>query len=208
MSFGLVTTASSGWRRVIGIGDQGVVWLVLGLLGRASCGRRCAVAALVRVVEVLVRVVVVLVRALAVLVRVAAGAVRVLAVLVRVVAVLRVRVLASQNGSFLKAGLVQNRHSWALVRVRALGRSKTGECRIVIFDLWHWSLRVRSCHVISCYVMSRHVLSRRVMSRHVTSCHVMSCHVMSCHVVSCHVMSCQVMSGQVMSCHVMSRPTM
>ena len=28
--------------------------------------------------------------------------------------------LADQNGSFLKAGLVQNRHFWALVRVRAL----------------------------------------------------------------------------------------
>ena len=27
--------------------------------------------------------------------------------------------------SFLKAGLVQNRHFWALVRVRALGRSQT-----------------------------------------------------------------------------------
>ena len=39
--------------------------------------------------------------------------------------VVRVRVLAGQNGSFLKAGLVQNRHFWALVRVRALGRSKT-----------------------------------------------------------------------------------
>ena len=43
-----------------------------------------------------------LVRGIAVLVRVAAG------------------VLANQNGSFLKTGLVQNRHFWALVRVRAL----------------------------------------------------------------------------------------
>ena len=42
--------------------------------------------------------------------------VRVIAVLVRVDA----GVLASQNSSFLKAGLVQNRHFWALVRVRAL----------------------------------------------------------------------------------------
>ena len=114
MSLGLLTRASSVcWRCVIKIGDQGVVWAApchwdcwgrrhvggavsLGLLGRASCGRRCAVAALVWVVEVLVQVVVVLVR--------------VVAELVRVVAVVRVRVLAGQNGSFLKAGLVQNRH--------------------------------------------------------------------------------------------------
>ena len=63
MSWGLVTRASSGWRCVFGIGDQGLV---------------------------------------ALLVRVAAG------------------VLASQNGSFLEAALVQNRHFWRLVRVRAL----------------------------------------------------------------------------------------
>ena len=67
----------------------------LGLVGRASCGWRFAVAALVRVVEVLVRVVVVLVR-----VAVAATVVRVVAVLVRVVAVVRVRVLAGQNRLF------------------------------------------------------------------------------------------------------------
>ena len=63
MSLGLLTRASSGWRRVFGIADQGLV---------------------------------------AVLVRVAAG------------------ILASQNGSFLKAALVQNRHFWRLARVRAL----------------------------------------------------------------------------------------
>ena len=43
------------------------------------------------------------------------------AVLVRVAA----GVLASQNGLFFKAGLVQNCHFLVLVRVRALGRSKT-----------------------------------------------------------------------------------
>ena len=50
-----------------------------------------------------------------------APCVRVIAVRVRVAA----GVLASENGSCLKAGLVQNRHFRALVRVRALGRSKT-----------------------------------------------------------------------------------
>ena len=84
VSWGLLTRASSGWRRVFGIADQGLV---------------------------------------AVLVRVAAG------------------VLASQNGSFLKAALVlgpgpgvrevQNGSFlkavfWALVRVRAFERSKNG----------------------------------------------------------------------------------
>ena len=73
MSLGLLSRASSGWRRVIEIGV---------------------------VVEVLVRVV---------------------AVLVQVTAAF----LASQNGLLLKAGLVRNRYFWALVRVRALGRSKT-----------------------------------------------------------------------------------
>ena len=31
----------------------------------------------------------------------------------------------SKRLNFLKGGLVQNRHFWTLVRVRALGRSKT-----------------------------------------------------------------------------------
>ena len=172
MFLGLVTRASSEWRCVIGIGDQGVVWVALchsdcwagrrvggavslGLLGRASCGRCCAVAALVWVVEVLVRVVVVLVR--------------VVAVLVRVVAVVRGRVLAGQNGSFLKAGLVQNRHFWAVALVTA--------CQVM------------SRHVTSRYVTSRRVASCRVISRHVTSRHVISYHVMSCHVISRFVMS-------------------
>ena len=35
----------------------------------------------------------------------------------------RVRALADQNGSFLKAGLVQNRQFWLLARARASGRS-------------------------------------------------------------------------------------
>ena len=47
--------------------------------------------------------------------------VRVVAVLVRVVAVVRVRVPAGPNGSLLKAGLIQNRHFWALVRVGRWG---------------------------------------------------------------------------------------
>ena len=57
MSLGLLTRASSGWRRVIRIGEQGVVWVApchwdcrpgrgvggavsLGLLTRASSGWR------------------------------------------------------------------------------------------------------------------------------------------------------------------------
>ena len=44
------------------------------------------------------------------------GAQGLIALLVRVAA----SVLASQNGSFLEAALVQNRNFWRLVRVRAL----------------------------------------------------------------------------------------
>ena len=49
MSLGLVTGASFGWRCVIGIGDQGVVWAALchwvslGLVTRVSSGRRCVI---------------------------------------------------------------------------------------------------------------------------------------------------------------------
>ena len=45
MSLGLLTRAWSGWRRVIGIGDQGVVWaaLSLGLVTGASSGWRCVI---------------------------------------------------------------------------------------------------------------------------------------------------------------------
>ena len=75
-------------------------------------------------VAVLVLVVGVLVRVVAVLVQVAAGVVRIVAVLVPEVAVVWVRVVVSEKGSSLTAGLVQNRHFWALVRVRALGGAK------------------------------------------------------------------------------------
>ena len=60
MSLGLLGRASSGWRQVIGIADQGVVWAApchwdclagrrlggavsLGLLARASSGWRCVI---------------------------------------------------------------------------------------------------------------------------------------------------------------------
>ena len=92
VSLALLIRASSGWRCVIGIGGQGVVWVAL---CRSGTGMSRGV---VRGVVVLVRV------------AVAARVVRVVAGLVRVVAVVRVRVLAGQNVSFLKAGLVQNRH--------------------------------------------------------------------------------------------------
>ena len=83
MSLGLLTRASSGWRRVIQIADQGVVWV-------APCHSDCRPARRLggavsfrlltraRVVEVL-RVVAVLVRAL----RVVAALVRVVTVLVQ-----------------------------------------------------------------------------------------------------------------------------
>ena len=67
MSLGLLTRASSGWRRVIGTGSS-----------RGSA--RSKTVHFKR----------------------------------------PVRALADQSGSFLKAGLVQNRHFWAFVRVRAL----------------------------------------------------------------------------------------
>ena len=88
MSLGLLTRASSGWRRVFGIAEQGLV---------------------------------------AVLVRVAAG------------------VLASQNGSFLKAALVQNRHFWRLARVRTLAGQDVSFLKAGIVQNRHfWSLvRVR-----------------------------------------------------------------
>ena len=84
MSLGLLTRASSGWRRVLGIAGQGLV---------------------------------------AVLVRVAAG------------------VLASQNGSFLKAALVQNRNFWRLARVRALAGQNVSFLKAGLVQNRHfWSL--------------------------------------------------------------------
>ena len=89
MSLGLLTRASSGWRRVFGIADQGIV---------------------------------------AVPVRVAAG------------------VLASQNGSFLKAALVQNRNFWRLARVRALAGQNVSFLKAgLVQNRLFWSLvRVRA----------------------------------------------------------------
>ena len=59
------------------------------------------------------------------------------ALLVRVAA----SVLARQNGSFLEAALVQNRHFWRLVRVRALSFVKAG----LVQNRHFWALvRVRA----------------------------------------------------------------
>ena len=71
VSWGLLLGVSRGWRRVLKIADQGLVWegRVFGIADQGL---------------------------VAVLVRVGAG------------------VLASQNGSFRKAALVQNRHFWGL----------------------------------------------------------------------------------------------
>ena len=60
--------------------------------------------------------------------RVVAAMVCVVAAVVRVVAAVAAlvrRLSQVQNGSFFKGRLVQNRHYWILVRVRALERSKT-----------------------------------------------------------------------------------
>ena len=79
---------SRGWRRVLGIADQGLV---------------------------------------AVLVRVAAG------------------ILASQNGNFGKAALVQNRHFWVLVRVRGLGTNGSFLKAALVQNRHFWALvRVRA----------------------------------------------------------------
>ena len=195
LSWGLLTRASSGWRRVFGIADQGLVAVLVRsrrsgepkrpiLKGRASTESS--------------------------FLGFGPGPGGPKRLLFHFWALVRVRAFErSKNGSFLKAALVQNRHFLALGRVRALERP--GYCRIVIFE--------PLALVPACQVMSRHVTSRRVASCHVMSCHVMSCHVMSCHVmsrrvVSCRVVSCRVMSSQdasrhvtsrhVMSCHVMS----
>ena len=100
--WGLLAGPLSGWRRVLGIADQGVVWVAPcndhGVVWVAPCLRDCWSRRRLgrRVFRIADQGLV------AVLVRVAAG------------------VLASQNGSFLKAALVQNRHFWCLVRVRAV----------------------------------------------------------------------------------------
>ena len=108
-----------------------------------------------------------------------------------------------QNGSFIQAALVQNRHFWALALVTA--------CQVMSRRVT--SRLVASCRVMPCHVMSYHGMSRHVTSRHVRSCHVMSrhvlsrvaipCRIMACHDTSCHVTSCHVMLCRVMSCHVM-----
>ena len=94
--WGLLVGVSRGWRRVLGIADQGLVWVALCFWDCRRSGepkrpilkgRACTESSFLGfgpgpgVREV-------------------------------------------QNGSFLKAALVQNRHFWALVRVRAFERSK------------------------------------------------------------------------------------
>ena len=88
MSLGLVTRASSGWRRVFGIADQGLI----ALLVRVRCILASQNGSFLEAALVQNR---------------------------HFWRLVRVRALADQNGSFLKADLVQNRHFWRLVRVRA-----------------------------------------------------------------------------------------
>ena len=96
MPLRLVTRASSGWRRVFGIADQGLVALLVRVAAGVLASQNVSFleAALVQNRHFW--------------------------------RLVRVRALAGQNGSLLKAGLVQNRHFWALVRVRALGGVQNG----------------------------------------------------------------------------------
>ena len=48
MSLGLLIRASSGWCRLIRIGDQGVLLVAWGLLGRASSRWRMSLGLLIR----------------------------------------------------------------------------------------------------------------------------------------------------------------
>ena len=187
MPWGLLVGVSRGWRRVLGIADTAFVWVAPCL---AKCWWACRVGGAVswglptrassgwRVFGIARR----------------SGEPKRLILKGRACTEssflgfgLGTGVREVQNGSFLKAALVQNRHFWALGRVRAFERPGSAESSFL--SLWHWSLRVRSCHVTS-----RRVTSHHDMSCHVMSCHVMSCHVMSCHVTSRHVMSCCVAS--------------
>ena len=107
---GLLVCVSHGWRCAMGISGVRVAWAAL---CHGDCWWACRVGGAVswgllteplsgwrRVFGIADQGLV------AVLVRVAAG------------------VLASQNGSFLKAAFVQNRHFWRLVRVRAVACPK------------------------------------------------------------------------------------
>ena len=73
----------------------------------------------------------------------------------------RVRALADQKGSFLKAGLVQNRQFWTLVRVRALADQNGTFLKAGLVQNRHFCALVL---VPACQVMSRHVASRHVAS--------------------------------------------
>ena len=143
MSLGLLTRASSGWRRVIGTGSSG------GSTGSSRGSARSKTVHFKR------------------------------PALYGIVIFLRVRALADQNGSFLKAGLGLWYGSGRYREVQNGSFLKAG--------------LVQNRHVTSCRVTSRRVTSRLVMSRHVVSRHVASCHVLSCHVLSRHDMSCHVM---------------
>ena len=176
VSFGLLTRASSGWRRVMGMADHGVVWAEGGslqLLTRASSGRRRVIGTGSTGAST-------------------GGSRRsgerngsfLKAGLYRIVIF----------GLWYRSGL------WGgPKRLLYKGRS-SAESSFLSFGTGHCvSGHVTARNITSCRVMSRHA-----MSCHVMSCHVMSCHVMSCHVASCHVMSFRVMSWHVLSCHVMS----
>ena len=162
VSSGLLTRASSGWRSVLGIADQGVVWVALfhvdcwwachvggavswGLLTQPLSGWRRVLVGVSRGWR----------RALGFPTTASSGWCRVFGMADQgLVAaggsrrsgepkrlLLKGRACTEssflvfgpgpgvrevQNGSFLKAALVQNRHFWTLVRVRAFEKSKNG----------------------------------------------------------------------------------
>ena len=204
MSLGLLTGASSRWRRVIGTGSSGgkrvVAAVVRGPKRFILKGPSCIESSFLHLVRV---------RALA-----DQNGSSFKGGLIQnrhFCTLVRVRALE-------RPGYVQNRHFWGLWHQSLHVRS----CHVTsrrVMSHQDMSRHVMSCHVMSCHVVSRHVMSchvagchlrmrrvtsRHVVSRHVISCHVLSCHVMSCHVMSCYVMTCHVMSCQVISCHVMS----
>ena len=66
--------------------------------------------------------------------------------LVAVLARVAAGVLASQNGSFLKAALVQNRHFWRLARVRAVAGQNVSFLKAGLVQNRHfWSFKGRAC---------------------------------------------------------------
>ena len=205
MSLGLLTRASSGQCRVIGIADQGVVWAarVMGLLTRALSGRRRVIGTS------------------------STGGSTASSRASARSKTAHFKGPPCIETSFWRFGTGPG--SGGSKRLIFKGRACTESYRIVIFGLWYpsglWGgskrilykgrssaessfLSFGTGHCVSGHVPARNITSCRVMSRHVASCHVMSCHVMPCHVASCRVMSCHVMSCHVMSCHVMSSHVM